>query len=87
MTNYCGYNMTHGAGGGVYNNVMEAMQEAEELGGVDNIVEYANLMKAISNECLKRIETALSHATDEETEKIYALLTKHKIMLDIVYRL
>ncbi len=70
----------------VYNNVMEAMQEAEEMGGVNDSVEYAQLMKAISNECLKRIETALSHATDEETEKIYALLTKHKLMLDIVYR-
>jgi hypothetical protein len=70
----------------VYNNVMEAMQEAEEMGGVNDSVEYAQLMKAISNECLKRIETALSHATDEETEKIYALLTKNKLMLDIVYR-
>ena len=58
----------------VYDLVIEAMQEAEELGGVDNLVEYANLMKAISNECLERIETALSHATVEEAEIINALL-------------
>ena len=46
----------------IYNNVMEAMQEAEELGGVENLRDYIQLMMDISNECQERIEAALSNA-------------------------
>jgi len=45
----------------IYNNVMEAMQEAEELGGVENLGDYIQLMKDIQNECQERIEAALSN--------------------------
>ena len=58
----------------IYDKVMAEMQEAEELGGVDNLVEYAYLMKSISEGCLERIEAALSHASAEEAEQINALL-------------
>ena len=61
----------------VYNNVMEAMQEAEELGGVDNLVEYVQLMRDIQNECQERIEVALSKATAEENEKISLTLLRN----------
>lgn len=61
----------------IYNNVMEAMQEAEELGGVENLGDYIQLMRDIQNECQERIEVALSKATTEEIEKISLTLLRN----------
>jgi hypothetical protein len=56
----------------VYNQVMAELAEADELGGVANIVEYVQLMKAISEECLARRDVALTNATIDEIKKIIA---------------
>lgn len=40
-------------------NVMDAFQEAEELGGVDSTQEYATLIDEIVNELTKRKTIAL----------------------------
>ena len=54
----------------VYDLVMEALQNADELGGVDDRVEYTRLMKAISEECLARRDVALANATSDEIHRI-----------------
>ena len=38
----------------VYKNVLEAMQEADELGGIEDPNDYLNLMEAIRYEAVKR---------------------------------
>lgn len=43
----------------IFNDVKNAMQQAEELGG-PNLPDYVRLMAAISHECTRRIEAAVS---------------------------
>ena len=38
----------------IYKNVLDAMQDADEIEGVDNSQEYLNLMEAIRYEAVKR---------------------------------
>ena len=38
----------------IYKNVLDAMQEAEEIEGVEDPQEYLNLMEAIRYEVVKR---------------------------------
>jgi len=40
--------------GEIYRNVLEAMQEADELGGIEDPNDYLNLMEAIRYEAVKR---------------------------------
>ena len=54
----------------IYRKVIAEINAAEELGGVDNLGDYIQLMTDIQNACQERIETALSNATAEEIEKI-----------------
>lgn len=49
----------------ILKNVLDAMQEADELGGLENHEDYANLMQAIATEALKRKRAALENATAE----------------------
>lgn len=49
----------------ILKNVLDAMQEADELGGIENDADYANLMQAIADEALKRKAAALEIASIE----------------------
>ena len=45
----------------IYKNVIEAMQEADEIEGVDDSQEYLNLMEAIRYEAVKRYNNCADH--------------------------
>ena len=45
----------------IYKNVIEAMQEADEIEGVDDSQEYLNLMEAIRYEATKRFNNCADH--------------------------
>ena len=50
----------------IYNQVITAMQDAEEIGGVEGD-EYLNLMLAIRDEAMKRFDNCVDHwALDQE---------------------
>ena len=44
----------------IYNQVITAMQDAEEIGGVEGD-EYLNLMLAIRDEAMKRFHNCVDH--------------------------
>lgn len=46
------------AASSILKNVLDAMQEADELGGIQDHEDYANLMQAIADEALKRKRAA-----------------------------
>ena len=50
----------------IYDRVIAAMQDAEEMGGVDGLDEYCALMRAIARECNNRIRNAAFAAAQEE---------------------
>ena len=43
----------------IYNNVLKAMQDAEELDGVVDTQDYLNLMDAIRHEAFKRFNNCV----------------------------
>jgi hypothetical protein len=45
----------------IYKNVLEAMQEADEIEGVEDPQEYLNLMEAIRYEVVKRYNNCADH--------------------------
>ena len=45
----------------IYKNVLEAMQEAEELGGVEDPQEYLTLMDDIRHEAVKRFNNCVDN--------------------------
>ena len=45
----------------IYKNVLDAMQEAEEIEGVEDPQEYLNLMEAIRYEVVKRYNNCADH--------------------------
>ena len=45
----------------IYKNVIEAMQEADEIEGVEDPQEYLNLMEAIRYEVVKRFNNCVDH--------------------------
>jgi hypothetical protein len=45
----------------IYKNVIEAMQEADEIEGVEDPQEYLNLMEAIRYEVVKRYNNCADH--------------------------
>ena len=45
----------------IYKNVLNAMQEAEEIEGVEDPQEYLNLMEAIRYEVVKRYNNCADH--------------------------
>ena len=45
----------------IYKNVLEAMQEAEEIEGVENTDEYLKLMLEIRHEAQKRYNNCADH--------------------------
>jgi hypothetical protein len=50
----------------IYNQVITAMQDAEEIGGVEGD-EYLNLMLAIRDEAMKRFDNCIDNwALDKE---------------------
>ena len=61
----------------IYNNVIAEINAAEELGGVDNLRDYLQLMRDIQNSCQDRIDAALRNATAEEIEKIGLTLLRN----------
>ena len=46
----------------IYNNVLNAMQDAEEIEGVDNPHEYQYLMLKIAQVALARLQTSMENA-------------------------
>jgi hypothetical protein len=46
----------------IYKNVVDAMQEAEEIEGVDNPHEYQYLMLKIAQVALARLQTSMENA-------------------------
>ena len=52
----------------IYNQVITAMQDAEEIGGVEGD-EYLNLMLAIRDEAMKRFDNCIdTMASNKEAE-------------------
>ena len=47
----------------IYKNVVDAMQEAEEIEGVDNPHEYQYLMLKIAQVALARLQTSMENAS------------------------
>ena len=45
----------------IYKNVLNAMQEADEIEGVEDPQEYLNLMEAIRYEVVKRYNNCADH--------------------------
>jgi hypothetical protein len=45
----------------IYKNVLDAMQEADEIEGVEDPQEYLNLMEAIRYEAVKRYNNCADH--------------------------
>jgi hypothetical protein len=50
----------------IYKNVLEAMQEAEELGGVEDPQEYLTLMDDIRHEAVKRFMNCADNMREDE---------------------
>ena len=48
--------------GQIYKNVLNAMQDAEEIEGVDNPHEYQYLMLKIAQVALARLQTSMENA-------------------------
>ena len=48
----------------ILTKVKAALQEAEELGGVQNDIEYVQLMNAVILECSSRIDSCLKAAKE-----------------------
>jgi hypothetical protein len=47
----------------IYKNVLNAMQDAEEIEGVDNPHEYQYLMLKITQVALTRLQTSIENAS------------------------
>ena len=47
----------------IYKNVLDAMQDAEEIEGVDNAHEYQYLMLKITQVALTRLQTSIENAS------------------------
>ena len=52
----------------ILDNVKDAMQAAEELGGVDDTADYIHLMDYIIGECIGRIAAASAAALEAALE-------------------
>lgn len=51
--------------GQIYKNVLNAMQEAEEIEGIENCFEYLKLMSAIRLEAKKRFDNCAERIDQE----------------------
>jgi len=51
----------------IYKNVIEAMQEADEIEGVEDPQEYLKLMEDIRHEAVKRYNNCADHMAWEAT--------------------
>jgi hypothetical protein len=52
----------------IYNQVITAMQDAEEIGGVEGD-DYLKLMTAIAEECMRRFDNCVDNmASNQEAE-------------------
>jgi len=49
----------------IYRNVLDAMQEAEEIEGIENSFEYLKLMTAIRLEAKKRFDNCAERLDEE----------------------
>ena len=49
----------------IYNNVLNAMQDAEEIEGIENSFEYLKLMTAIRLEAKKRFDNCAERIDQE----------------------
>jgi hypothetical protein len=47
--------------GYIFKNVLEAMQEADEIGGVEDPNDYLTLMEAIRHEAVQRYNNCADH--------------------------
>jgi hypothetical protein len=52
----------------IYKNVLEAMQDAEELGGVEDPQEYLTLMDDIRHEAVKRFMNCVDNMREDNDE-------------------
>ena len=46
----------------LFKQVLEAMQEADEMSGCENVEEYTELMEAVATEALRRRDCAIGRA-------------------------
>jgi hypothetical protein len=52
----------------IYKNVLEAMQDADEIEGIEGD-DYLKLMTAIAEECMRRFDNCVDNmASDQEAE-------------------
>lgn len=65
----------------IYKNVLDAMQEADEIEGVEDPQEYLNLMEAIRYEVVKRYNNCADHIawTAERFEPAKELYDEAKV--------
>ena len=61
----------------IKNNVMNAFQDAEEMGGVENHEEYALLIAEIIAELSNRLQTAIINHTNLESSTTLTLMGNH----------
>ena len=52
----------------IYHNILNAMQEAEEMGGPEG-EEYVRMMNAIAQEATKRARTAQANYDEDQTSQ------------------
>lgn len=48
----------------IFKEVLDAMQNAEEIGGVASKADYVSLMTSIIQECSKRIDTCVANTAE-----------------------
>ena len=57
----------------IYNNIISAMQEAEEIEGVTDANEYRYLMLHIAETAINRLRNSIEYADNEEEQKFLSI--------------